>query len=133
VGIVQVVRLALMIVMDRPRPPVADWATMASGMALPSGHTTTSAMVAALFVVALGRRRPPRVRFAAGVTAAVLWAIGVGVTRVYLGVHWPTDVVARLGPGGRAHPPGPLSGQADRPALSSGAAPVSQRHRVVSN
>ena len=77
----------------RTRPPQADWAHAASGYAFPSGHTTSSAIVAALFWVALGRRALMRYWRVQGRLVAVAWAISVGVTRVYLGVHWPTDVV----------------------------------------
>lgn len=88
----QLLRYALASWVRRPRPPAADWAWHAGGPALPSGHTTTSALVAGLLWVAL-TNRPSSARAAAR-TAAVLWAAAVAITRVYLGVHWPTDIAA---------------------------------------
>lgn len=91
-ALVQLIRFALAVAIGRVRPPVADWAWHASGPAMPSGHTTTSAFVAVLVAYGCGRRWPQH-RGAIGAACAV-WAVAVGVSRVYLGVHWPTDVVA---------------------------------------
>ncbi|MCX5401750.1 phosphatase PAP2 family protein [Streptomyces sp. NBC_00102] len=88
----QALRLALMTAVARPRPPAEDWLTHASRWAFPSGHATTSAMAAGLVVVALLARRPPAFRSWAGL--AVLWAASVGISRVWLGVHWAGDVAA---------------------------------------
>ncbi|MFJ9587928.1 phosphatase PAP2 family protein [Streptomyces acidicola] len=74
----------------RNRPPVRDWAAHASGWAFPSGHTTAACVTAGLLVVALVLRSPPG--RAALVAAVGCWAVAVGLTRVYLGVHWFTDV-----------------------------------------
>lgn len=88
----QLVRAGLAAAIGRPRPPRADWAWHAGGPALPSGHATTSGLVAALGLLALaGAGRRVRTVGTAGILA---WAGAVGLTRVYLGVHWPTDVVA---------------------------------------
>lgn len=96
--VVQGLRVILAVWIGRDRPPVADWAWHAGGPALPSGHTSTAAVVAALFWVSLihirGAGRPHRLMRRLGAGVAVVWAVGVGLTRVYLGVHWPTDVVA---------------------------------------
>jgi undecaprenyl-diphosphatase len=93
-GLVQLLRLGFATAVGRARPPSADWAAAAGGAAFPSGHTTSSAVVAALFVVALRSRATPGRPGSAGAAVAVLWAVGVGLTRAYLGVHWPSDVLA---------------------------------------
>jgi undecaprenyl-diphosphatase len=90
-GAGQALRYAVMAFVARPRPPLTDWATHASGWAFPSGHTTTSALAAGLLIIAV-RMRDPR-----GTTPLTLvigaWGTSVGLTRIYLGVHWFTDVV----------------------------------------
>jgi undecaprenyl-diphosphatase len=79
--------------LDNPRPPVQDWAGAAVGGSFPSGHTTTASLFAAACVWALlGRVRSRRGRMAL-IGAATAFALGVGWSRVWLGVHWPTDVL----------------------------------------
>ena len=89
----QGVRLLIAYTVDRHRPARPDWAAAASGPAYPSGHTTASAVVAALICVAAARAGQGRKRVALQ-AAALCWAVLVGLTRIYLGVHWPTDVLA---------------------------------------
>ena len=77
----------------RARPPVADWAGSAGGAAFPSGHTTAATLFAAFSAWALtGRFQSSRARVALW-TAAGVYAIAVGWSRVWLGVHWPSDVL----------------------------------------
>lgn len=91
-GVAELLRLWLSIAVGRPRPPASDWAVHATGLAFPSGHTAISATAAGLLIWALWRRLDGWPR-AAAVAVPVLWAVGVGLSRIYLGVHWPTDVV----------------------------------------
>ncbi|MGW0860576.1 phosphatase PAP2 family protein, partial [Streptomyces sp. NPDC002690] len=85
-------RYGVMFTLARPRPPVADWATHASGYAFPSGHATTSALAAGLLAWAVGRSAPPRAARLCW-CALTLWAGAVGVSRALLTVHWPADVI----------------------------------------
>ncbi|MGQ4334625.1 phosphatase PAP2 family protein [Streptomyces hayashii] len=90
-GAGQALRYTVMTLVARPRPPLTDWATHASGWAFPSGHTTTSALAAGLLIIAV-RIRSPR-GWTALAVAVGCWGVLVGLSRVYFGVHWFTDVV----------------------------------------
>ncbi|WP_405885063.1 phosphatase PAP2 family protein [Streptomyces sp. NBC_01136] len=87
----QAVRYGVMSLVARPRPATAEWATHASGWSFPSGHTTTSAITGGLLVLAVLARAPRGGRPLAALIGC--WAVLVGLTRVYLGVHWFSDVL----------------------------------------
>ncbi|MEV0731629.1 phosphatase PAP2 family protein [Polymorphospora sp. NPDC050346] len=82
----------LLIARDRPDP--LHRAVVESGFSFPSGHSASAlvilATVAWLISMATGSRT---VRATAWVAAGIL-AVAIGVSRVYLGVHYPSDVVA---------------------------------------
>ena len=81
-------------VVGRSRPVAADRLVAAGGAAFPSGHAAQSvACYAALAVVVATTSRTTKVRVLAWVSAATI-ALVVGASRVYLGVHWPSDVVS---------------------------------------
>jgi len=86
-------RLLLSEVLRRPRPPGADWLVVAGGYSFPSGHTTAATIGSGLLAWAVTRHLRRRAARAAVWAAAAVWAVGVGVSRVVLGVHWPLDVV----------------------------------------
>ncbi|MFJ8621874.1 phosphatase PAP2 family protein [Kitasatospora sp. NPDC093550] len=90
-GLGQLLRQGLMHGFGRPRPPGVHRAVSASGFSFPSGHTFTSAVCAGLLALAVARARPGRARWA--VACAAVFAAAIGVSRVYLGVHWPLDVL----------------------------------------
>ena len=72
----------------RPRPNLGvDW--LPQSLAYPSGHSANSmaAFLATALIVAPPAHRGP---LAAG---AITLSIVVGLSRIFLGVHWPTDVI----------------------------------------
>ena len=76
----------------RQRPPIVDHAIEASGESFPSGHALGAAATLGVLVY-IGWLHHPR-RLPLFATVAGLVALVVGLSRIYLGVHWSTDVLA---------------------------------------
>jgi len=78
----------------RPRPDLVPHVTAVYTQSFPSGHAMLSAVVYLTLGALLARtERDVRVKIYL-LAAASLLTMAVGVSRVYLGVHWPTDVLA---------------------------------------
>jgi undecaprenyl-diphosphatase len=84
---------ALKRLLDRARPPLDGRLVEVSNESLPSGHATMAMAVLGSLVVLLWAGRSTATRVAMVVVAA-LWVGAVGLSRIYLGVHWFSDVVA---------------------------------------
>jgi undecaprenyl-diphosphatase len=77
----------------RVRPHFGDPVSHASGPAFPSGHAMASAITCAILVWLLWPHAN-RAGRAAAVAAATVTVLTIGWTRIALGVHWPSDVLA---------------------------------------
>ena len=76
---------------ERGRPPASLWLLAPdSANSFPSGHDTTAC--AMILVAALVFRGAGRARLVAVLLAAA-YAVAVGASRIYLGDHYPTDVI----------------------------------------
>lgn len=91
VGMAVTCNTALKYIVMRPRPEILN--EPLSGYSMPSGHTSASFAFFLTIGVLLSRGQIPRGRMAT-LACAIIPAICVGMSRIYLGAHWPTDVVA---------------------------------------
>lgn len=83
----------LKIVFDRPRPELTAIMEYGRG-SFPSGHSTMSAVVYLTLAVMLAVEAPNRRLTAFYIGSALVLIVLVGLSRLYLGVHYPTDVAA---------------------------------------
>ena len=89
-----VVSSLLKYTVDRPRPDLVPHGNIIYTSSFPSGHSMMSAVVY-LTLAALVARLIEKKRlkgYALGVALAL--TLIIGVSRIYLGVHWPSDVLA---------------------------------------
>ena len=78
----------------RVRPDLVPFDVFVSGASFPSGHSMMSAVTYLTLGALLARSQSRKRVKAYFLLIALLLTTAVGVTRVYLGVHWPTDVLA---------------------------------------
>jgi undecaprenyl-diphosphatase len=118
---------------DRPRPDLVPHGALVYTASFPSGHATVSAVVYLTLGALLARVQPRLVLKLYLLGLAILLTVAVGISRIYLGVHWPSDVLAGWAIGaawallcwaaalwlqrrGQVESPGPDPGAAPEPA-----------------
>jgi undecaprenyl-diphosphatase len=84
---------AIKVLIARPRPTLSDVIATATGYAFPSGHSAQGVAAYGFVAYLITRRLPDRRwRGVVWALAAVIAAL-IGFSRLYLGVHWLTDVL----------------------------------------
>ncbi|CCV08388.1 Phosphoesterase PA-phosphatase related (fragment) [Mesorhizobium metallidurans STM 2683] len=79
---------------DRPRPDLVAYGTRIYTSSFPSGHAFMAATVYFTLGIMLARKFEPRPLRVFIMAISMLVTFAVGASRIYLGVHWPTDVIA---------------------------------------
>lgn len=85
---------------DRARPTIVPHFVEIHSLSYPSGHATNSAIVFLTLGTLLARAQADRRTRIYVVAAAIVITVLIGCSRVYVGVHWPTDVIAGWAIGG---------------------------------
>jgi len=87
---------ALKLVFHRPRPSVFAWQTAAVSSSFPSGHAMSATVCYGTVAYLVARLQKHHWSRVLTLTGAILLILLVCATRLYLGVHYPSDVVAGI-------------------------------------
>jgi undecaprenyl-diphosphatase len=79
---------------SRARPQLVEWGTTASSWSFPSGHAMSAAVVYGTVAYLAARLQQRRVTRVLTMMFAGIMILLICVSRLYLGVHYPSDVIA---------------------------------------
>lgn len=86
----------LKLMFHRARPTVFTWQTTAVSSSFPSGHAMSATVCYGVVAYLASRLQSHRISRIATLTAAVILILLICSTRLYLGVHYPSDVIAGI-------------------------------------
>lgn len=92
----QVCSYALKLVIARPRPEIIDPLVYTSSPSFPSGHASMAAVVYLTIGIILSTYQAERHLKIFFLSLVLFLTISIGLSRIYLGVHYPTDVAAGI-------------------------------------
>ncbi len=88
------VNTGLKLLVARPRPEIVPHLAEAGGMSFPSGHSFNAAVAYTAIALTFGALTPRRSVRVAIMTCALVMTLLIAMSRVWLGVHYPTDCAA---------------------------------------
>jgi undecaprenyl-diphosphatase len=95
-GIAGLCKQLLKGIVERPRPDQDLWLVQESGFSFPSGHATGSIVFYIILGLLCARYLFQKRKYGQGyvlMTVVVIGIIAIGISRIYLGVHYPTDIL----------------------------------------
>lgn len=93
----ELLNLSLKYAFERARPSLFTEIATLHSYSFPSGHSMGSAAIYGAAAVVVSRLRPSTAPWLASLTPILV--LGIGTSRVFLGVHWPSDVLAGFSAG----------------------------------
>lgn len=89
------INTVLKLAFERPRPQLFEWRTEYAGLSsFPSGHATSAMVVYLALAYVITRLEPTRALRRVTFTSFGILVLLIGLSRLYLGVHYPSDVIA---------------------------------------
>lgn len=87
------INTALKMWIGRPRPEIENMMVDASGYSFPSGHAAVSMAVMTMIAYLIYKHVPNKVKRISSMIGLIAVAVVIGISRIYLGVHFASDVL----------------------------------------
>ncbi|MBF0777198.1 phosphatase PAP2 family protein [Streptococcus cuniculi] len=91
-AVMGVLSTALKYVYQRPRPSI-EWLVDTPGYSFPSWHAASTLMVAGVMVILVQQHLKTTITKRIAQAGLIILAMLVGISRIYVGVHYPTDII----------------------------------------